>query len=177
MSDRWQYAKPEPTPGKVCKDCLAELGEDARTYPRRAPYPGPRCATHHRAEQRRRRLAAAGRRVESTYGLTPEQYDELLAFQSGVCAVCGRAKGTTKRLAVDHDHRQAMADGHDPKKGCPNCVRGLVCGPCNDVLGHFRDDLASARRLVAYMERAPWKRMDDSVPRGRWAEGISGSRV
>ena len=122
-------------------------------------------------------MLAAGRRVESTYGLTPEQYDELLDFQGGVCALCQRARGATKRLAVDHDHRQAMRDGHDPKTGCPNCVRGLVCGPCNDVLGHFRDDIAAARRLMHYLTSPPWQHMDDTVPRGRWAEGIESARV
>ena len=169
MPDRWTYKKPEQTPGKRCKDC-----DPASLRP--APYPGPRCRSHHLAEKRRRRLAAAGRRVESTYGLSPEQYTELKAFQGDRCAICQRATGATKMLAVDHDHRQAMIDGHDPKKGCPKCVRGLVCGPCNDILGHLRDDIEAARRLVFYLTSPPWQHIDDFTPRGTWAPGI-GVRV
>lgn len=168
MPDRWRYEKPKATPGKVCKDCAAENPGKNGAWSRPAPHPGPRCASHHRAEQRRRRLAAAGRRVENTYGLTPEQYDALLAFQDGLCALCRRAKGTTKRLAVDHDHQQAMRDGHDPDKGCPECVRGLVCGPCNDVLAHARSDPDYFSAGMAYLLRPPWVSMRSEVPPSSW---------
>lgn len=152
---KWQYKKPEPTPGKVCKDCK----EAGRPLTRPAPYPGPRCATCHNAETRRRRLAAKQRHVTRTYELSPDEYDELLEFQGGRCALCRVAKGTSKRLAVDHDHHQAMLDGHDPAKGCRRCVRGLVCSTCNDVLAHARS-MASFFDLGAqYLRQPPWQRM------------------
>jgi hypothetical protein len=148
MSARWQYSKAEPTPGKVCKDCRADLGEVdfAVSVKRPAPYPGPRCATHHHAEKRRRRLASANRRVEKKYRIPPELYETLYEFQGGRCAICQRATGASKRLAVDHDHRLAMTHGHPHDEGCPECVRGLVCSTCNDVLAHFRSDPACANR-------------------------------
>src|SRR5690349_18936485 len=40
------------------------------------------------------------------YGITQEQYDELLQRQGGCCAVCLRpASSFTKKLAVDHNHK------------------------------------------------------------------------
>lgn len=153
---KWTYPKQKPTPGKVCVDCLAE----GITTRRPAPHRGPRCTTHHNKKKRDTRLAAKGRHVEKTYGLTPEQYDELYMFQGGKCALCRVATGAgKKRLAVDHDHQQAMLDGHHPDKGCPNCVRGLVCGPCNDVLAHARSMPAYFGRGAAYLQRWPFRRM------------------
>lgn len=101
--------------------------------------------------------------MENTYGLTPEQYDALLEFQGGLCALCRRARGVTKRLAVDHDHVQAMRDGHDPDKGCPECVRGLVCSTCNDVLAHARSEAAFFRRGADYLTISPWQHLRRST--------------
>lgn len=165
-SGKWVYPKPKATPGKVCKDCLADWrldrASDETAMPmkmrRPAPHPGPRCATHHNAERRARRIASKVKRIENTYQLSAADYDALYAFQGGRCALCRRATGATQRLAVDHDHRQALLDGHDPKKGCHNCVRGLVCSVCNDVLAHARDDHAFGYRVASYLLLPPWRR-------------------
>lgn len=159
---RMTYAKQAPTPGKVCVDCLVEHtakfpGIPGMLNPRPAPHPGPRCHTHHNAKKRNARIARKVKHVERTYGLNAEQYDALYAFQGGRCALCRRATGASKRLAVDHDHAQAMRDGHAPNKGCPNCVRGLVCSTCNDVLAHFRSDPGAFERGAAYLREWPWR--------------------
>lgn len=64
------------------------------------------------------------------YGLTPEQYDALLVAQGGVCAICEAA--SDERLHVDHDH--ACCPG---KASCGKCIRGLLCGKCNRLLGWY----------------------------------------
>lgn len=120
---------------KVCKDC--EPG-----VKRPAPHPGPRCATHDRAVKAARREAQHARHVASTYGLRDGQYEQLYASQNGVCAICKRAKGITKKLSVDHDH----ATGY---------VRGLLCGPCNKILGHLRDDPDLAYGVGDYLVNPP----------------------
>lgn len=158
--DRWVAERAPATPGKVCKDCAAENVGRTGINARPAPHPGPRCATHHKAEQRRRRLANKARRVERDFGIPPELYDELYAFQGGQCALRCGAKGTGgKRLAVDHDHHQAMLDGHHPDKGCRNCVRGLVCSTCNDVLAHARSNPAYFRRGESYLNHWPLRQL------------------
>lgn len=134
------------TSPRVCKDCRAE----GVTTLRPAPHPGPRCTTHHRAEQRRKRLAASGRHVQRTYGITPEEYAKLLQVQGGRCAVCRRATGRTKRLAVDHDHTCCPGP-----TSCGRCVRGLLCGPCNDEMAHARDDPEHFRRAIRYLNEWP----------------------
>ena len=82
---------------KSCKDC--EPGSK-----RPAPHPGPRCVTHWRAEKKRRSKVAHGRGIQERYGIDEQQYDALYAIQGGRCAICLRATGKVRRLAVDHDH-------------------------------------------------------------------------
>jgi hypothetical protein len=80
------------------------------------------------------------------YGLTPEQYDEMIAKQDGRCAICGQFPGTTMgvdrhNLTVDHDH-------------ATGAVRELLCDFCNRGLGIFRDDpdtlIAAAMYLLKH---------------------------
>lgn len=130
-----------------CKDCDADSK-------RPAPYPGPRCHTHHKAAQKAQRLRNKERRVERVYGLTAAQYDDLKRRQGGRCAICRRAKGKTKRLAVDHDHNLAGSDS----------VRGLLCGPCNSVLAHFRSDPATALRAFWYLVSPPAQFTTHALP-------------
>jgi Recombination endonuclease VII len=133
--------------GPVCVDCIAE---GVTTY---RPTPGggvrtPRCATHTRARRKRQSAQAHAAMIQRTYGITDEQYQILLAYQStvlgnppGTCAICGIANGKTKRLAVDHDHKTGR-------------VRGVLCGPCNkDVIGRLGVD--ALLRAVDYLLSPP----------------------
>lgn len=93
--------------------------------------------------QHARRLAR--RTVLKRYNLTLEQYDEMLAAQGGVCAVCKQAEtsrdgitGSLRRLAVDHCHRTGV-------------VRGLLCWRCNSVLGRVYDSRPLLLALFAYL--------------------------
>lgn len=136
----------------TCKDCPPDTK-------RPAPYAGPRCATHHRARRAVTKRAAHDRRLRQVYGIDREFYDALLIEQDGACAICGRARGIRKQLSVDHDHAQAALDGHPEDQGCPNCVRGLLCSPCNKMLGHLRDDPAAFQRAATYLSAWPSRRV------------------
>ena len=89
---------------------------------------------------------AHSKRIVTIYGLTADEYKELLVAQKGVCAICLRYP-RSKRLAVDHHHGSGA-------------VRGLLCKACNrDVLGHLRDDVGALLRAVSYIENPPAKRL------------------
>lgn len=107
-----------------CKDCLPESK-------RPAPYPGPRCTTHNRVWLKRTRDLAHARHVEANFEITSDEYWWIYQHQGGRCPICLQATGKTKRLAIDHDHQLALEHGHDPKRGCRRCIRGLLCGRCN----------------------------------------------
>jgi hypothetical protein len=73
------------------------------------------------------------------YGLTPEQYDKLLAEQGGTCAICqGPPGGRWGRYCVDHDH-------------VTGAVRGLLCLRCNRAIGLVEDDTAVLRKMITYL--------------------------
>jgi hypothetical protein len=131
---------------RTCKDCAAE----GRPLTRPAPHPGPRCVTHHRARRKASLTAKREAWVHKQFGLEPEEYLRLYEHQGRRCAICRRATGASKRLAVDHDH--ACCPG---PTSCGRCVRGLLCGPCNSVLAHFRDDPELFRRCLAYLREWP----------------------
>jgi hypothetical protein len=134
---------------KPCKDCIAEGIATARP----APYPGPRCTTHHRVARRVRSARAHELRIEKGYGITAAEYWAIYESQDGRCYVCRRASGRTKRLAVDHDHHKEGCL-HAPDVGCPNCVRCLACGPCNrELLGRY--DVAALRRAITVLTDPP----------------------
>lgn len=124
---------------RQCKDCKAENVATKRP----APYPGPRCATHHRQNKQKKSRAAHEKHLAATYGLTAEEYESIYQYQNGRCFICQRATGARKRLAVDHDH----ATGY---------VRGLLCGTCNrKVVGHLRDDPEAFARGEQYLRSPP----------------------
>lgn len=83
-----------------------------------------------------------GRRshLKTHYGITPEEFDAMLAAQGGVCAICRRTDRDRRgfRPHVDHNH----ATGR---------VRAILCGPCNRGLGQFGDDLDLIERAVQYL--------------------------
>jgi hypothetical protein len=130
---------------KQCKDCLAELASGAiMKMPNRRVVP---------EEKIRRKAAAHEKRVQNTYGLEKGEYAQLYEFQGGRCALCRRATGASKRLAVDHDH-------------ATGAVRGLCCGVCNKwILGHARDSIEYFRRCIRYLTTTPYSLMKAGAER------------
>ena len=137
--------------GISCVDCIQE----GVTAKRPAPYGGPRsarCFTHHRAVVKRRKERAHELRTANTYQLTAEDYQLLYASQGSRCAICQRATGAARRLAVDHEHNRPGCD-HPTEQGCHLCIRGLCCGPCNVLIGRY--PVEALRRAIQYLTDPP----------------------
>jgi len=83
-------------------------------------------ASKHLAELKETSLKRIrNRQLQNTYGISLDDYNELLALQSGKCAICGKHQSKfSYPLHVDHDHKTGK-------------VRGLLCSGCNGGLGHF----------------------------------------
>lgn len=84
--------------------------------------------------------------LKRKYGITLDEYNEMLVAQGYVCAVCGETESRIEKrtgrpyaLAVDHCHESSK-------------VRGLLCRACNYTIGYFGDNLEGAKRLVEYLE-------------------------
>lgn len=116
---------------RQCKECRAEV---ERAYVAR---------NREKVYQRNKAWRDAGGRRRSTvaaYGITTEQYDEMLAAQEGVCAICKEPCPSGRSLAVDHCHQTDV-------------VRGLLCARCNSGIGQFLDSPERLRAAIKYLER------------------------
>ena len=80
------------------------------------------------------------------YGITRDQFNQLLAIQDSKCAICGKKgsgrNGTTELLFIDHCHQAKR-------------FRGLLCHSCNIGLGNFGDDVDRLRNAIKYLENPP----------------------
>lgn len=74
--------------------------------------------------------------LKRKYGITLDEYNEMLSKQGGKCAICGEDKSET--LAVDHDHNTGE-------------VRGLLCAHCNHVVGFARDSIDLLQKAIWYL--------------------------
>lgn len=135
---------------KACKDCKSPT--------RKADYVGPRCYTCHRAVVRTRQDRAFDQRLRATYGITAEQYWQQYERQGRRCAICQRATGASKKLAVDHNHSCCSTT-----PTCGTCNRGLLCATCNKTLGHYRDDPAAFARAAEYLRNPPFRLTGNST--------------
>ena len=80
-------------------------------------------------------------KIKAAYGITLEQYDQMLESQGGVCAICATdTPGGMGRFPVDHCHESGV-------------VRGLLCTLCNQGLGAFKDSPDLLLNAIAYLRR------------------------
>ena len=77
------------------------------------------------------------RHLRQVWGMTPDDYDQLLAKQDGKCAICQQLPGK-KRLAIDHCHKTGM-------------IRGLLCFRCNFGLSYFKESAEVMSRAAKYL--------------------------
>lgn len=77
------------------------------------------------------------------YGVTPEEYATMIAAG---CNICG---ATDRKFHVDHDHECCPA----AKNSCGKCVRGVLCGQCNQGLGLLGDSADNIRAAADYLDR------------------------
>ena len=79
-------------------------------------------------------------RIKRKYGITWQEREQMIAKQSGCCAICGEPFESTKTTHTDHSHETGA-------------IREILCWPCNCGLGNFRDDPALLRAAAEYLEK------------------------
>ena len=72
------------------------------------------------------------------FGITGEEYNQMLKDQSNSCAICKIEIGREAHL--DHCHSTGK-------------VRGLLCRECNTGLGLVKDDIKIIERAIEYLEK------------------------
>lgn len=86
------------------------------------------------------------RQLMKSFGLTQDQYDQMLKDQNGGCAICGRPETSKSRtqkikaMSVDHDHETGA-------------VRGLLCFECNTGIGKLGDSIERLEAAIRYLRK------------------------
>lgn len=96
-------------------------------------------------------------KLRRIYGISLEQFTEMLIAQDGKCAICKQAPPPNAKgysFAIDHDHAccnnsNARVKGYS----CGSCVRGLLCHNCNLGLGNFKDSVDLLQSAQAYLRK------------------------
>jgi hypothetical protein len=73
--------------------------------------------------------------LKAKYGITLEEYEAMLAWQAGTCAICGRSD---QKLVVDHNRMTGA-------------VRSLLCHLCNAMIGCAREGAGILLQGAAYL--------------------------
>lgn len=154
---------PEPWPG-----AYDEPGHRVGVHSR-PPEPRPvtggtlkLCATHRREHTAALKAGAADRQRTRRFGVTRDDWLQLIAAQGGGCA-CGLTHAKSARgLASDHDHgREAECvrlGRHPAGQACKHCMRGALGTQCNQVvMGRFTSD--QLRRLADYQDNPTAQRL------------------
>ena len=138
---------------KVCTKCRTPKSVDEFwSHSQRAGRLQARCidclSSAHKEQRERRRqrdpLSDTRRYRRSVlrkqYGISLEEYDELLSLQGGKCLLCRELPDDGYSLAVDHDHATGK-------------IRGLLHNRCNIAIGMLRDSPELCRKAAIYLER------------------------
>jgi len=85
------------------------------------------------------------RTLRRRFGITLEQYNQILISQNDVCKICSKPEtafdsinNKVRSLAVDHCHKT-------------NKVRGLLCSNCNTAIGLLQDDPQLTQSATDYL--------------------------
>lgn len=124
----------EPTDNRQ-KYCDAACRTRASSRRWRKEHPG----YHHRYREGRLSIRRKGN-LKTKYGISMNDYDELLRAQDFKCAICEETP-IRRSLCVDHDHDTGA-------------IRGLLCDSCNTGLGRFKDSPEALRKAADYLERS-----------------------
>ena len=84
-------------------------------------------------------------RLKYRFGITLDQYYQLLLSQDNACAICKTKENSSSRghkFHVDHCHTTSK-------------VRGLLCNNCNVSLGGFKDSVDVLKKAIDYLTDPP----------------------
>lgn len=91
--------------------------------------------------------------------------NELRTKQDNSCGICEN-EFIDDNYVIDHDHSHCPGN-----KGCPVCVRGLLCQSCNLMLGAAKDNENTLIR------GAMWLALGKSQTNGVSLDAVTGARI
>lgn len=152
---------------KKCSACECEKEVDEFYSTTRTGFPSHKCKECTKQDVNKYRTENAEKKAETSrayhlkkkYGITVEQYDEMLENQNHRCLICDKHEDDVKtRLAVDHNHITGE-------------IRGLLCTYCNHrIVGRHRDGNL-LRKIADYIEQGTGLFVPPQRPKKRKRKG------
>jgi hypothetical protein len=128
------YTNPHQRHGYAdrCKKCDLKVNKEWRKAH------GSQVSEWQRKRRQRNPDKMHGYYLKYEYGITIDQYNQMLKDQNNVCAICSKTQISNRRLSVDHCHETGN-------------VRGLLCTKCNNAIGQLKTP-ALLDRAKRYLE-------------------------
>ena len=135
-----------PTPKKkICRKCGDEKSlSDFDKHPKMKDGHLNHCKKCQHKLSKKYRQTEKGKMVVTRhnlkrgYGMTIEQYNQMLADQNGVCFLCGKPE-LHRRLCVDHNHETGE-------------IRKLLCTKCNWNGGYIENNVDLGKQILKYIK-------------------------
>jgi len=90
------------------------------------------------------------------YGLTLEEFENILQEQNNICPICGKSP-TTGKWVIDHEHiRNYKNLSPDKRKAA---VRGILCWYCNRWYLAKGITVQKAKKIAEYLEKYEKKKL------------------
>lgn len=129
---------------KVCKDCNENKSTSEFYFKNKATgrlYTDCKICRKQNAKQWRNVEKSKDNRIKHLYEISLQEYNEMFTRQNGCCFICEKHQINFKRsLAIDHNHQTGR-------------IRRLLCGNCNVLLGHAKDNPEILARAINYLTK------------------------
>ncbi len=100
-----------------------------------------RCKECHNKSPYRSSQYYRERWLKRAYGITVDEYNELLKHQGNKCGICWKpSDDMNQRLVIDHNHKTGE-------------IRGLLCSSCNKGIGFLNDNASTLKSAIIYLEK------------------------
>jgi hypothetical protein len=136
---KWRKENPEKT-AEHSKRSRIKNQEKIRKYKKEWEIKNkPRLQEKSKEWYNKNAMRVKNTRLIYKFGITLDEYNELLNKQKNSCSICGNPPRLQK-FAVDHDHKTGK-------------VRGLLCRDCNVGIGNLKDDPDLIEKAIQYIKK------------------------
>ena len=93
------------------------------------------------------------KRIIAKFGITLEEYNNLLEQAGDKCCICGRQfLEITGEIGFRHKQAGRLQTKYLDHNHTTGKIRGIICGRCNAGLGCFEDDIEIINRAINYLK-------------------------
>ncbi len=127
----------------VCKDCIRVYNHNK--YLQNKNNPKRKESRKRWRDNNKEKIATINkfRRIKKTYGITKEEYYDLIESQDNTCPICNLSLNGDSQIDVDHCHKTGN-------------VRGILHNVCNRFVSCIEEDSSSPeerlKNTIKYIE-------------------------